>query len=182
MSRGGLTTSKLFGLDDQGDSRRKCVWKRTISRTDTRTRSSPPLSISGVDIMRTRTTHMAQVTRWHHGDMKRRWCVAGLFENRGQFPEGDGAPGHVHASQGSGNLDPRQPSGTERDIASEWSGEPPPFSTAKGTSSKWLRVWKLRQSALDWSKLMQQLASGQIGFVKLVPFVLSGRRREWREG
>lgn len=38
---------------------------------------------------------------------------------------------------------------------------------------KWLQVRKLRQSAPDWRKLLQQLALGQIGSLKLVPFVTS---------
>ena len=112
MSRGGLTTSKLFGLDEQGDSRRKCVWKRAISRTDTRTRSSPPLSISGVDIMRTRTTQMAQVTRWHHGDMKRRWCVAGLLRAEGSFRKAMGHQAMPTLLKGLETLIRAQPSGT----------------------------------------------------------------------
>ena len=36
---------------------------------------------------------------------------------------------------------------------------------------KWLQDKKLRQSASDLHKLMQQLVLGQIGFLKLVPFV-----------
>ncbi len=36
---------------------------------------------------------------------------------------------------------------------------------------KWLQARILRQSALDSRKFMRQLALGQIGFLKLVPFV-----------
>jgi hypothetical protein len=36
---------------------------------------------------------------------------------------------------------------------------------------KWLQVKELPQSVLDWRKLLQQLALGQIGFLKLVSFV-----------
>jgi hypothetical protein len=43
---------------------------------------------------------------------------------------------------------------------------------------KWLQGKKLRQSASDLHKLMQQLVLGQIGFLKLVPFVCWTEARE----
>ena len=47
---------------------------------------------------------------------------------------------------------------------------------------KGLQTMRLRQSTLDWRKSTQQLVLGQIGFLKLVPFVSSDRSAQSRPG
>jgi putative transposase len=58
----------------------------------------------------------ARVTRWRDGDMRRRWCVAGLLR-RGQVPPREGASGDSCAPQGSGGYGPGRPGGIGRAVA-----------------------------------------------------------------
>jgi hypothetical protein len=48
----------------------------------------------------------ARVTRWRDGDMRSRWCVAGLL-SREQVPSTEGPPRDANPSQGSGGDCPR---------------------------------------------------------------------------
>src|SRR5262245_20144577 len=47
----------------------------------------------------------ARVTRWRDGEMRRRWCVAGLLRAK-SLPPGQGTSGPPDAHQGPGGIDP----------------------------------------------------------------------------
>jgi putative transposase len=59
----------------------------------------------------------ARVTRWRDGDMRRRWCVAGLLRAEGKFRRVKGhraLPALVKVLEGSAQA---RPTGTERGVA-----------------------------------------------------------------
>ena len=59
----------------------------------------------------------ARVTRWRDGDMRRRWCVAGLLRAESKFRRVKGhraRPALIKALEGSARA---QPAGTERGVA-----------------------------------------------------------------
>jgi hypothetical protein len=59
----------------------------------------------------------ARVTRWRDGEMRRRWCVAGLLRAEGKFRRVKGhraLPALVKVLEGSAQA---RPTGTERGVA-----------------------------------------------------------------
>jgi hypothetical protein len=59
----------------------------------------------------------ARVTRWRDGDMRRRWCAAGLLRAESKFRRVKGhraLPALIKALKGSART---QPAGTERGVA-----------------------------------------------------------------
>ena len=59
----------------------------------------------------------ARVTRWRDGEMRRRWCVAGLLRAEAKFRRVTGhraMPALIKALEGSA---PAQPAGIGRDVA-----------------------------------------------------------------
>jgi hypothetical protein len=80
----------------------------------------------------------ARVTRWRDGDMRRRWCAAGLLRAESKFRRVKGhramtAP--LKALEGSARVGQ---TGTGRGVAREWSAKPPPsMASGRAREGSW---------------------------------------------